>query len=120
MVDGLDGRQYRDNTAGGVRRRQSGSMRIRGETVALFDQGGQTLRLVDPLRKRSIVIEAGPQTPSTIVWNPGASAAALADIPSGEESRFVCIESGFIGAERVMLQPGDAHEMSVSYRLEPL
>jgi glucose-6-phosphate 1-epimerase len=119
-IEGLEGRRFRDNTANGAVRSQAGPVRIAAETVALYDEGAPRVLLLDPLMKRRVVVSAGDATPSTIIWHPGATAASTADIPRGEESRFVCVESGAIGARSAQLAPGDLQEFAVSYHVEPL
>jgi glucose-6-phosphate 1-epimerase len=116
-IDGLDGATYRDNTRSGAATLQSGLMRIAGETIALFDDAPMRQTIDDPGYGRRIVIDRdGPG--STIVWNPGANAASMPDIPAGEVKRFVCVESGLIGSRAITLAPGQRHVFEVTYALE--
>lgn len=119
-IDGLDGGTYRDNTDGGREKRQSGPLSIRGETVALFDVSPERTTISDPVMKRRILIARDPDSRSTVVWNPGAAAAAMIEIPKGDQTRFVCVESGNIGASAVTVEPGDNHACGVTYHIEPL
>ncbi len=119
-IDGLSGSTYRDNTDSGRAKTQTGAMSIRSETIALFDKSPDVLSIADPVLKRRIEIVRDAGSQSTIVWNPGASAAGMIEIPKGDETRFVCVESGNIGACAISLAPGDSHSCGVSYRLAPL
>jgi glucose-6-phosphate 1-epimerase len=118
-INGLDGAIYRDNADGGRSKTQSGDLEIAQETIALFDAAGDSCTLHDPILKRRIAI-ARTGTRSTIVWNPHANAARMADIPSGAERAFVCIESGAIGEAAVTISPGAKHALGVTYSIEPM
>lgn len=118
-IEGIDGARFRDNARGGVWTAQHGPLRISGETVALFDEAPDRQIILDPGLARRIAIRrrgAG----STIVWNPGASAARIADIGQGEVERFVCVESGCIGTNAVMLGAGETHALDVEIAVAPL
>lgn len=119
-IDGLSGAAYRDNTDGGKAKTQTGPLSIRSETIALFDTSPAVLRIADPVLKRRIEIVRDADSRSTVVWNPGASAAGMIEIPKGDETRFVCVESGNIGASAVTIEPGESHSCGVTYRLAPL
>lgn len=120
MIDGLDGATYRDNTDGGRAKTQTGPISIRRETIALFDRAPDVLTIKDPVLKRRIRISRDADSHSTVVWNPGAAAAGMIEIPKGDETRFVCVESGNIGGSAVTIEPGGNHSCGVSYRIDPL
>lgn len=119
-IDGLSGVRFRDNTDGGREKTQSGPLAIRAETVALFDTSPDVLTITDPVLKRRIRIVRDSDSRSTVVWNPGAAAAGMIEIPKGDETRFVCVESGNIGASAVTIEPGESHACGVSYTIAPL
>jgi glucose-6-phosphate 1-epimerase len=118
VIDGLDGATYRDNTDAGRQRQQIGPRRIMAETIALFDHAAETQTLTDPLLQRQITISRRSGA-STVVWNPGANAKTMADISSGAETQFVCIESGDIGVAACTVQPGELHAIHVVYKVTP-
>jgi glucose-6-phosphate 1-epimerase len=118
-IDGLDGANYRDNTRGGVATPHSGPMRIAGETIALFDEAPQRQTVIDPSANRKIIIDRA-NAGSTIVWNPGANANTMADIPPGAAKHFVCVESGVIGRSALALAPGARHTLDVAFSVVPL
>jgi glucose-6-phosphate 1-epimerase len=111
-IEGLGGRAYVDRVAGGERRRQDdGPLRIEGEVDRTYDGGGP-VTLVDraPLR-----IDTDGAA-STVVWNPGPrKAATLGDVDPDGFRRFVCIESGNVGAGRITVAPGARHTTTVRY-----
>ena len=116
-IAGLDGHHYRDNTDGGREKCQYGDCRIAGETIALFDAAPDVCNIDDPLFGRRIAIRRdGGQ--STVIWNPGAAAVKISDLPAGEQQHFVCIESGNVGAAAVTVMPGTTHQLAATYELE--
>ncbi len=119
-IEGLAGRTFRDNTDGGREKTQTGPIAIRAETVALFDVSPELLTIRDPVLKRRIRIARDADSRSTVVWNPGAAAANMIEIPKGDETRFVCVESGNIGRAAIPIAPGESHACGVTYSLEPL
>jgi glucose-6-phosphate 1-epimerase len=113
-VDGLDGVTYRDNADAGRTKRQFGTLHLECETIAMFDTAPATQTLTDPVLRRSISIKRHGAK-STVVWNPGANAVSMADIPNGGAAEFVCVESGAIGLAAVTLQPDASHTLLASY-----
>lgn len=119
VIEGLDGARFRDNTDGGRDTRQHGALRPGAETIALFDEAPATATLVDPvLRRRTMVRRTAGR--STIVWQPGLSVAKLADVPADQAHRFVCIESGDIGAAAQPVAPAGAARIAATYEVDPL
>lgn len=118
-VHGLDGCRYRDRTENDAWKEQSGALMIGAETNAHFDDTPAALRLSDAQRGHDIVIERSGGR-STVVWNPGRSAAKMADVPAGEERRFLCVESGNVGAAAVVVDAGASHRLGVNYSVHRL
>jgi glucose-6-phosphate 1-epimerase len=114
-IDGLDGATFRDNTDNGRSKEHHGLLTLPRETVALFDDAAARHVLDDPVLGRRIVVTRTAGR-STVVWNPGASAAGMGDIPPPGQSEFVCIESGSIGAAATVVAPGA--KVSIGQRLE--
>jgi glucose-6-phosphate 1-epimerase len=116
-VEGLDGATYRDNTDGGRAKEQHGTMTIPRETVAIFDEAATSHVLIDPvLGRRIAVTRSGGR--STVVWNPGASAAGMGDVPPPSQNEFVCIESGAVGAAAMTLAPGSVARIGQQLKLD--
>ena len=114
-VDGLSGAAFVDKVAGGALRRQDDAqIRFEGEVDRVYDSGGP-VTIADPARAQPIRV-ATTGARSTIVWNPGvAKTATLADMSPDGFNRFVCVESGNVGDQRVTLAPGARHETHVRY-----
>lgn len=91
QVEGLDGIRYLDNTNGLNPDIQSGAITFTGEVDKAYEKVGTTQIIKgDP----GISI-TGSNCDSAIVWNPGAkNAANIADIGTGVEKQFICVERG--------------------------
>jgi glucose-6-phosphate 1-epimerase len=115
-IEGLGGCAFVDKVAGGARGRDEvAPLRIAGEVDRVYDAGGP-VTLVDPVWGRQLRIES-QGAGSTVVWNPAPDkTATLADLAPDAYRRFVCVESGAIGARAVTVPAGDRREMTVVYR----
>ncbi|MFL5305836.1 MAG: D-hexose-6-phosphate mutarotase [Polyangia bacterium] len=114
-IEGLSGVEFVDKVAGGVTRQESAAqLRIAGEVDRVYDSAGPvTLR--DASAGRPLRIESTGAR-STVVWNPApAKTATLGDLAPDAWRRFVCVETGAIGAGRVTLAPGGQHRLTVGY-----
>ncbi len=106
-VEGLDGADYVDKVAPGLPVvRQSGPVTFSGEVDRVYSSSATTT-VVDPGLGRAITV-AKRGSASTVVWNPGPNAAALADLGGDQAQHFVCVEAANVGPEVVSLSPGQA------------
>ncbi len=74
------------------------------------------ITLHDPVLQRSIELT---QTgcPSAVVWNPHIETSKnFTDLPNDAWPGFLCIESGLIADDAVMLEPGAEHTAAVTIR----
>jgi D-hexose-6-phosphate mutarotase len=118
-VLGLEGARYRDNADGGKLKTQDGAVTIAGETVRLFDDAPDAAVIEDTgLGRRIRISRSGGR--STVVWNPADTASAIADIAAGGQWRFVCVESGNIGAAAKTIAPAASAALGIRYRVEAL
>jgi glucose-6-phosphate 1-epimerase len=115
-IEGLGGCPFVDKVAGGARRREGDApLRIAGEVDRVYESEGP-VTLIDPAGGRSLRLESAGAG-STVVWNPAAAkTATLADMAPDGFRRFVCVETGAIGAHRVTVGPGQMHRLKVLYR----
>ena len=114
-IEGLAGSGFVDKVAGGAAGREGAApLRIAGEVDRVYDSAG-------PVTLRGAAGGGGLRiettgAPSTVVWNPApAKTATLGDLAPDAWRRFVCVESGAIGAGRVTLPPGARHRLAVRY-----
>ena len=114
LVRGLEGANYLD-TVGAVRptRQNDNAIAFAGETDRVYNATTATCHIDDPTLGRTIEV-AKSGSHSTVVWNPWIEKAArLKDLGDDEWTRFVCVESGNIGADAIRLEPGESHTTRV-------
>jgi glucose-6-phosphate 1-epimerase len=92
VIHGLGGRTAEDNAAAG----RPTTLGVAGEALAATQPRdvavtavGEPLTLDDPVLGRLVLTAEG--FGDRVVWNPGPG-HGLADVPDGDEQRFVCIE----------------------------
>jgi glucose-6-phosphate 1-epimerase len=107
-VDGLRGVIYRDKVRGGETFVEEGAeLRIDGELDRVYLGPPAELRVRDEAGGRGFRVRSEGFA-DTVVWNPGAAAAAaLPDMEAGEEREMLCVEAAQV-ADPVRLQPGDS------------
>jgi glucose-6-phosphate 1-epimerase len=104
-VKGLAERSYKDNLDGLKEKHQTGDLIVE----AALDR-------VYPAIDAELLLDATPSPisiqhnncPSVIVWNPGSSAANMADVGEGQEAFFLCVERGAVLEEAWHLQAGSS------------
>lgn len=114
---GLQGLRYRDSADGGRERgEESPSVLFPGEVDRIYFDAPPRLLLRDG-RQALELRQCG--FADTVVWNPGVTkAAALADLPSGDYRRFVCVEAACVGTP-IQLAPGASWNASQTLRALP-
>jgi glucose-6-phosphate 1-epimerase len=112
-VTGLDGCAYIDNATGahGALHQQVGGVQFEAEVDRIYTGVPTELALVDGAGQRTLrIASTGSQT--AVVWNPGATVAArIADLPSGGERYFVCVETANAANEVVTVLPGNEYRL---------
>lgn len=113
-VRGLEDTAFIDKVGGMTRRREGYSpVTLTGETDRVYLGTTKACVVDDPVRGRSIEI-ATDGSRSTILWNPWAQkAASLSDLANDEWTSFVCVESGNVADDALVLAPGKSHTMRV-------
>jgi len=110
-IEGLDGCPYIDKVDGGRRGMQHGALTIRGETDRIYLDAVADCVIDDPVLARRIRVEKRGSR-STVVWNPWADkAAAMGDLGENGYLHMVCVESGNVADDTVILAPGSAHRL---------
>lgn len=118
-VHGLEGTDYIDKAAGGVRRREGREPIVfRGEVDRAYVGTATACVIEDPDGGRRIrVAKSGSRC--TVVWNPGeAKGSAVADIGAPAWSQFVCVETCNAADDVVTLAPGATHTLAAEISVE--
>ena len=113
LVQGLEGAGYLDKPSGFTARRQGPDpIQFDGEVDRVYESNEAATRIDDVAAGRSIRI-AKSGSRSTIVWNPGPKRARKMKDLGDDWSRFVCVESGNVGADRRTLAAGATDRLEV-------
>lgn len=108
-IRGLDRIAYLDNTAGNMRKTQSGDLIIRGKTDSAYMDVHGPADLIDPIWRRKIRTEK-VNSATTVVWSPWREgAASLSDLGNDEWQQFACVEASNILESGISLPPGQKH-----------
>lgn len=119
-VEGLDGRRHIDTLENWQQRRQQGEPRIEGETDRIYLDLPPQLHLLDPAWKRRITLHTQGSA-SAILWNPWiAKAQRLSQFADDAWQRMLCIETANAMDDRILLEAGASHTLSVSIGSESL
>lgn len=109
-IGGLEGIEYIDQVDEGLRKTQTGDLRIEGETDRVYLSGGG-IDVVDPVLRRTIHVRM-MQAADTVVWNPWVDrAAALPDFDDDGWQTMLCIEGANVRAHAIELEPGAAYSL---------
>ncbi len=117
-VLGLEGADYLDQLADRRRVPATGRpIEFTGETDRIYLDEGGAVTIEDAGWDRRIRV-GKRGSGSTVVWNPWtAKAARMPDFGDEEWPGMLCIETANVGDRAVTLEPGQAHEMEASIRV---
>lgn len=116
-VRGLKGASYLDKTRGMQRFSEaSDAIMLTEETDRVYDSTGSCV-IEDPLMRRRIVVDK-IGSGSTVLWNAWPKKAAEIGLADGEWQRYVCVETGAIGANSITIGPGQTHSLGANLRVE--
>jgi glucose-6-phosphate 1-epimerase len=118
-VRGLELVHYLDKTNHGARRLGCAEpLRIEAETDRVYLDTAGTVEIHDEKLRRKIIVQKSGSA-STVVWNPWTT-KVMSDLGAEEYQQMICVESGNVGPNRLMLAPGKVARMKVIVRTEPL
>ncbi len=111
-IRGLESAPFVDHVAGNRACPGAGeAIRIESQTDrTCFDSPG-AVAIDDACFRRTVRVEKAGSA-STVVWNPWTT-QPLADFGPEEHRRMVCVESGNLGRNKVVLDPGGTAQMGV-------
>ena len=113
-VSGLKGGEYLDKVEGFARKMETAEqISFSGETDRVYLSTTATTEIRDTKLRRRIIVEKTGSN-STVVWNPWiAKAKAMADFGDEEYLRMVCVESGNVSENKLVLAPGKISSLKV-------
>ncbi len=121
-IDGLQGAHYLDNAAGGngeLKTQNESLLRIPKETNRLYLDTTSAVEIRDENLGRVIRVEKSGSN-STVVWNPWTTQKLPDDFDPAEHKHMVCVESGNVKQNKIMLAPGKTAALKVILSSQPL
>jgi glucose-6-phosphate 1-epimerase len=113
-IVGLKGISYLDKVANFARKKETeDALRIASEVDRVYLDAPGTVEIRDGRLGRVIRVEK-ENSASTVVWNPWvARAQQMPDFGNEEYQKMVCVESGNVNANKVVLAPGKSSTLKV-------
>ena len=114
-VTGLKGVSYLDKVASFAKKVEAeDAIRISSEVDRVYLDTPGTVEIQDAKLGRVIRVEK-QNSASTVVWNPWiAKAQQMPDFGNDEYQKMVCVESGNVNANKIVLAPGKTFSMKVT------
>lgn len=119
-VTGLKGLSYLDKVENFALKQQGRDpLKIDSEVDRAYLDATGTVEIRDDQLRRIIRIEKSGSA-STVVWNPwAAKAQQMPDFGDEEYRQMLCVESGNVGRNRVVLPPGRSATLKVAISATP-
>jgi glucose-6-phosphate 1-epimerase len=119
-IVGLKGVSYLDKVANFAKKTERGeAIRISSEVDRVYLDTTGTVEIQDARLGRNIRVEK-ENSASTVVWNPWiAKAQQMPDFGNEEYQNMICVESGNVNANKLMLDPGKTSTMKVKLSSAP-
>ncbi len=114
-LTGLQGAAFDDFAFGRGGARASAEntpLRITQETNRVYPDNAATVEIIDEKLWRKIRVEKF-NSKSTVVWNPWTTQKMPEDFDSAEHRQMVCVESGNVKQNKILLAPGKSSALKV-------
>jgi D-hexose-6-phosphate mutarotase len=120
-LHGLKGASYLDKVESYTQKTETtDAIPITGEVDRVFLDTTNAVEIHDRSLQRRVRIDKAGSL-STIVWNPGpAKAQQMPDIGNEEYKQMICVESGNVGRNKIVLPPGRSSLLRVTVSSAPL
>ncbi|MCX6903717.1 MAG: hypothetical protein NTW03_09625, partial [Verrucomicrobia bacterium] len=115
-ITGLKGASYLDAAESMAPKTETAeAIRFGSEVDRLYYNTNTPVEILDPTLRRKIWIEKSGAG-STVVWNPWLNKSQqMPDFGNNEYRQMVCVESGNVGPNRVILPPGKSSVLKVTF-----
>ena len=120
-IDGLDGCRYLNTLESWEDEHlQVDAVRFTAETDRIYMDVPGEVSIIDPVFERRITLESRGSA-SAVVWNPWIDKAARTpQFPDDGWQEMLCIETANVMDDRLLLKPGQIHQLGVTLRSEML
>ena len=117
---GLEQMTYLDKLNSGQSCLQETSLQFKSETDSVFVDTDGEIHLIDQALNRKIIITK-ENSKSTVIWNPWQEKASfMGDMPEQGWQSMVCIEPANVHNNKILLGPGQTHQLSTLIAVEKL
>jgi len=118
-IAGLKGAHYLDKTDKSARKLESAdAIRITAETNRVYPDTPGAVEIRDAKFRRTIRMDKSGSA-ATVVWNPWTT-QLMPDFDPAEHRQMVCVESGNVGQNKLLLAPGKTAGLKVVLSSRPL
>jgi len=115
QISGLDKTEYLDKPDNYKRKQQNGNITINEEVDRVYIDTASEVVIRHGVKK---IIIKKQESLSTIVWNPWKAVAnKMDDLGKDGYVNMLCVESGNVSENMVVIKPGKHHTLKVSYEL---
>lgn len=120
-IAGLKGVSYLDKVDNFAQKKESSdAIKVAAEVDRVYLDAPGRVEVIDRAWKRKIVVEKTGSL-STILWNPWiARSQQMPDFGTDEYLRMLCVESGNVSRNKLILKPGQSSILGVTLSTEPL
>lgn len=120
-VTGLKGKSYLDKVDGYAQKTETNdAIGFSSEVDRVYLDTTDAVEIRDPSLSRKILVQK-TGSKSTVVWNPWiAKSQQMPDLGDDEYRQMVCVESGNVGRNKVVLPPGRSSLLRVVLSSVPL
>lgn len=120
-IAGLKGLSYVDKVANFAKKKETDEViRISSEVDRVYEDATGSVDIRDTKLGRTIRVEK-KNSASTVVWNPWiAKAQQMPDFGNDEYQQMVCVESGNVNSNKLVLEPGKTSTLHVTLSSSPL
>ncbi|HBN9952752.1 TPA: D-hexose-6-phosphate mutarotase [Pseudomonas aeruginosa] len=119
-IEGLEGARYIETLENWEERTQHGAVRVKGELDRIYLGLERDLLIKDPRWERSIHLHA-LDSRSAVVWNPWVDKSRrLSQFADDAWQQMLCIETGRVWDDLMVVAPGRSESFGVQIWSEPL
>lgn len=120
-IHGLKAVQYLDKVEGFAPKTESAdAIRVDREVDRVYLDTASDVEIHDPKMGRKIHVQKSGSS-STVVWNPWINKSQqMPDFGSDEYARMICVESGNVASNKIVLPPGLSSNLRVELSSEAL
>lgn len=117
QVLGLEACDYYDKLDQGTQKPQTGAVTVAEEVDRIYTDVKNPIVINDPVYNRQIQISS-PGNETVVVWNPWIKTSKkITDLKNQDYQHFVCVETGNIAFDLILIPPGEEHQLATHFSI---